>query len=37
MVEIITHLAFYGGWPKAMSSHYVCKRIVFKRKRKKEL
>jgi 4-carboxymuconolactone decarboxylase len=27
LVEAITHLAFYAGWPKAMSAMTVAKRI----------
>jgi 4-carboxymuconolactone decarboxylase len=27
IVEVITHLAFYTGWPKAMSAMAVAKRV----------
>jgi 4-carboxymuconolactone decarboxylase len=27
MVEIITHLAFYAGWPKAWSAFDIAKKI----------
>jgi 4-carboxymuconolactone decarboxylase len=27
LIEAITHLAFYGGWPKAMSAMAVAKRV----------
>src|SRR5438045_9463375 len=27
LVEVITHLAFYAGWPKAMSAMAVAKRV----------
>jgi len=27
LVEAITHLAFYAGWPKAMSAMAVAKRV----------
>ncbi|WP_255621125.1 carboxymuconolactone decarboxylase family protein [Pseudonocardia sp. DSM 110487] len=27
LIETITHLAFYAGWPKAMSAMAVAKRI----------
>jgi 4-carboxymuconolactone decarboxylase len=27
LVEAITHLAFYAGWPKAMSAMAVAKQI----------
>jgi 4-carboxymuconolactone decarboxylase len=30
LIEVITHLAFYAGWPKAMSALMVAKE-VFKR------
>jgi len=28
LVELITHLAFYAGWPKAMSALTVAKRLL---------
>lgn len=28
LVELITHLAFYAGWPKAISVHTVAKRLL---------
>lgn len=34
IVEIITHLAFYAGWPKAMSAISIAKEI-FKAKEEK--
>ncbi len=27
IVEVITHLAFYGGWPKAWAAFYMAKEI----------
>jgi 4-carboxymuconolactone decarboxylase len=27
LIEVITHLAFYAGWPKAMSAMAVAKRV----------
>jgi 4-carboxymuconolactone decarboxylase len=27
LIEAITHLAFYAGWPKAMSAMAVAKRV----------
>lgn len=27
MVEILTHLAFYGGWPKAWAAFYMAKEV----------
>ena len=27
LIEVITHLAFYAGWPKAMSAMTVAKRV----------
>lgn len=27
LIEVITHLAFYAGWPKAMSAMSVAKQI----------
>jgi len=27
LIEVITHLAFYAGWPKAMSAMSVAKRV----------
>lgn len=27
LVEVITHLAFYAGWPKAMAAMAVAKRV----------
>jgi 4-carboxymuconolactone decarboxylase len=27
LIEVITHLAFYAGWPRAMSAMAVAKRI----------
>ena len=31
--ELITHLAFYGGWPVAMSSAMVAKDVIEQRKK----
>ena len=31
--ELITHLAFYGGWPVAMSSAMVAKEVLEKHKK----
>jgi len=31
LVEVITHLAFYSGWPTAMSAATIAKEIVAKR------
>jgi 4-carboxymuconolactone decarboxylase len=31
LVEVITHLAFYSGWPTAMSAATIAKEIVSKR------
>ena len=28
LVEVITHLAFYAGWPKAMAAMAVAKRVL---------
>lgn len=28
MVEVITHLAFYAGWPKAWAAFYMAKEIL---------
>jgi 4-carboxymuconolactone decarboxylase len=28
LVELITHLAFYGGWPSSMSAIAIAKRIL---------
>lgn len=28
LVELITHLAFYAGWPRAMSALAVAKRVL---------
>lgn len=30
LVEVITHLAFYAGWPRAMSAALVAKRVFEK-------
>lgn len=27
MVEVLTHLAFYGGWPKAWAAFYMAKEV----------
>ena len=27
LIEVITHLAFYAGWPKAMSAMTVAKQV----------
>ncbi|WP_372482330.1 hypothetical protein [Priestia megaterium] len=27
MVEVITHLSFYAGWPKAWSAFNIAKKI----------
>ena len=32
IIELITHLAFYGGWPVAMSSALVAKEVFEQRK-----
>ncbi|HTG70362.1 MAG TPA: carboxymuconolactone decarboxylase family protein [Candidatus Udaeobacter sp.] len=32
LIEVITHLAFYAGWPKAMSSIMVAKEVFSKGK-----
>lgn len=32
LIEAITHLAFYAGWPKAMSAISVAKEIISKEK-----
>jgi 4-carboxymuconolactone decarboxylase len=29
LVEVITHLAFYSGWPNAMSAVMVAKEVLF--------
>jgi 4-carboxymuconolactone decarboxylase len=31
IIEVITHLAFYGGWPVAMSSAMVAKEVFERR------
>lgn len=31
LIEVITHLAFYAGWPKAMSAIMLAKEIFFQR------
>jgi 4-carboxymuconolactone decarboxylase len=31
--ELITHLAFYGGWPVAMSSAMIAKEVLEKHKK----
>jgi 4-carboxymuconolactone decarboxylase len=31
LVEVITHLAFYSGWPNAMNAIMVAKELFFKR------
>lgn len=28
LIEVITHLAFYAGWPKAMSAMAVAKQVL---------
>jgi 4-carboxymuconolactone decarboxylase len=33
LVEVITHLAFYAGWPKAMSAIRVAKELFEKEKK----
>jgi 4-carboxymuconolactone decarboxylase len=33
LVEVITHLAFYAGWPKAMSAIRVTKELFEKEKK----
>ena len=30
MIEVITHLAFYAGWPNAMSAVTVAKEVFSK-------
>jgi 4-carboxymuconolactone decarboxylase len=32
LIEVITHLAFYAGWPKAMSAITVAKELFAKEK-----
>ncbi len=32
IVELITHLAFYGGWPNAMTSALVAKEVFEQRR-----
>jgi 4-carboxymuconolactone decarboxylase len=32
LIEVITHLAFYAGWPKAMSAITVAKELFSKEK-----
>jgi 4-carboxymuconolactone decarboxylase len=32
LIEVITHLAFYAGWPKAMSAIMVAKEVFSKGK-----
>lgn len=32
LVEVITHLAFYAGWPKAMSAIMIAKQLFLKEK-----
>ncbi|RPK14758.1 carboxymuconolactone decarboxylase family protein [Priestia endophytica] len=32
LVEVITHLAFYAGWPKAMSAIMVAKKLFLEEK-----
>lgn len=32
LIEVITHLAFYAGWPKAMSAIMVAKEMFSKEK-----
>ncbi|MBD1379875.1 carboxymuconolactone decarboxylase family protein [Bacillus sp. IB182487] len=32
LIEVITHLAFYAGWPKAMSAIMVAKELFSKEK-----
>lgn len=32
LIEVMTHLAFYAGWPKAMSAITVAKQIFSKEK-----
>lgn len=34
MGEIITHLAFYGGWPAAMSAGRIAKKVIEERKKR---
>ena len=34
IIEVITHLAFYGGWPVAMSAAGVAKEIFEKNEKK---
>jgi 4-carboxymuconolactone decarboxylase len=31
VVEVITHLAFYSGWPNSMSAIMIAKEICFKK------
>jgi 4-carboxymuconolactone decarboxylase len=33
MGELITHLAFYGGWPAAMSAGRIAKKVFDERKK----
>jgi 4-carboxymuconolactone decarboxylase len=32
LIEVITHLAFYAGWPKSMSAIMVAKEVFSKGK-----
>ncbi|WP_374722613.1 carboxymuconolactone decarboxylase family protein [Peribacillus tepidiphilus] len=32
LIKVITHLAFYAGWPKAMSANMVAKELFSKDK-----
>jgi len=31
LIEVITHLAFYAGWPTAMSAIMIAKEVMAKR------
>ncbi|MGD0817351.1 MAG: carboxymuconolactone decarboxylase family protein [Methanomassiliicoccales archaeon] len=37
LIEVITHLAFYVGWPKAMSAIMVAKDLFSKENKKDDL
>jgi 4-carboxymuconolactone decarboxylase len=35
LIEVITHLAFYAGWPNAMSAISIAKELFSKREASK--
>jgi 4-carboxymuconolactone decarboxylase len=35
LIELITHLAFYAGWPKAMSAIMIAKELFWKENNRK--